>query len=47
MFLNALYALLKATEALYRWDLFLRGKNGGLVRNRGFSPVKNNPVFGI
>ena len=36
MFLNAFYALLKAAEAVYWWDLFLRGKNGGIVRNRGF-----------
>ena len=48
MFMNAFYALLKATEAVYRWGLFLRGKKwrkcsqieatfGFFVRNRGFS----------
>jgi hypothetical protein len=35
MFLNAFYALLKATGAVYRWDMFLRGTNGGIVHNRG------------
>tara|TARA_B100000767_G_C19622383_1_gene474654 strand:+ start:655 stop:840 length:186 start_codon:yes stop_codon:yes gene_type:complete len=29
--------ILNATEAVYQWLLFLRGKNGGIVRNRGFS----------
>ena len=33
--------ILNATEAVYQWLLFLRGKNGGIVRNRGFSPEKN------
>ena len=32
-----LYMILNATEAVYQWLLFLRGKNGGIVRNRGFS----------
>jgi len=27
--------ILNATEAVYQWLLFLRGKNGGIVRNRG------------
>jgi hypothetical protein len=35
MFLNAFYALLKATGAVYRCLLFLRGTNGGIVHNRG------------
>ena len=26
--------ILNATEAVYQWLLFLRGKNGGIVRNR-------------
>ena len=34
-----LYVILNATEAVYQWLLFLRGKNGGIVRNRGFSPM--------
>ena len=29
--------ILNATEAVYQWLLFVRGKNGGIVRNRGFS----------
>ena len=44
--------ILNATEAVYQWLLFLRGKNGGklfaiaanfgkVVRIRGFSPEKN------
>ena len=37
MFLNAFYALLKATGAVYRWDLFLRGTNGGIVQGRAHS----------
>ena len=35
MFSNAIYALYKATDAVYRCLLFLRGKNGGTVCNRG------------
>lgn len=35
MFLNGFYALYKATEAIYRRLLSLRGKNGVIVRNRG------------
>ena len=29
-----LYVILNATEAVYQWLLFLRGKNGDIVRNR-------------
>ena len=29
-----LYMILNAIEAVYQWLLFLRGKNGGIVRNR-------------
>ena len=36
-----LYMILNATEAVYQWLLFLRGKNGGIVRNRGFSQQIN------
>ena len=35
--------ILNATEAVYQWLLFLRGKNGGIVRNRGFSLSDEEP----
>ena len=35
--------ILSATEAVYQWLLFLRGKNGGIVRNRGFSHIECSP----
>ena len=38
-----LYVILNATEAVYQWLLFLRGKNGGIVRNRGVSPNRRYP----
>jgi len=37
--------ILNATEAVYQWLLFLRGKNGGIVRNRGFSLKKKQCTF--
>ena len=40
-----LYMILNATEAVYQWLLFLRGKNGGIVRNRGFPLSLSNPNF--
>ena len=39
-----LYMILNATEAVYQWLLFLRGKNGGIVRNHGFSTKKNKTL---
>ena len=40
-----LYMILNATEAVYQWLLFLRGKNGGIVPNRGFSLSLSNLNF--
>jgi hypothetical protein len=39
--------ILNATEAVYQWLLFLRGKNGGIVRNRGFSPWTSIPCVRV